>query len=81
MALAIGLDDRPHIAFTDHGRFIYDLRSESGWELEDVSTSLDDSLGLLVLLAMDGDSAPHLTWFEVTSPSSLNGEVIYAARS
>lgn len=77
-SLAIGPDDRPRIAFTDRSRVMYGIQGDSGWALQDVTTSPESTLGQLVELALDNDGKPHLTWFDVTSPAPLNGEVIYA---
>jgi hypothetical protein len=80
-SLAIGPDGAPHIAYTDRGRVAYGVRGDSGWSLQDVETNSDSALGQLVELALDGDGKPFLTWFDVTQPSPLNGQIIFASGS
>jgi hypothetical protein len=79
-SLAIGPDGAPHIAYTDRGRVTYGIKSDSGWSLQDVEINSDSSLGQLVELALDHDGNPYLTWFEVTQPAPLNGQIIFASR-
>jgi hypothetical protein len=80
-SLAIGPDGAIHIAYTDRGRVTYGVRDGSGWSLQDVEIDSESSLGQLVELAVDGDGKPFLTWFEVTEPSPLNGQIIFAGGS
>lgn len=80
-SLAIGPDGAVHIAYADRGRVAYGVLGDSGWSLQDVEVDSTASLGQLVELALDRDGKPSLTWFEVTSPSPLNGRIIFATGS
>ncbi len=77
---AIELDTAgtPHVMYGDKSQIMYAVRAEDGtWSIQEALTS-DGQFGQLVEFALGTDGRPHVTYFEVTNPSPLEGNVFYA---
>lgn len=77
---AIELDaaGTPHIMYGDKSQIMYAVRADDGtWRTQEAMTS-DGGFGQLVEFALSSDGRPHVTYFEVTNPSPLEGNVFYA---
>ncbi len=78
-SLALDPQGSPVIAYSDTtGVWLARPATDGGtWESESVVTAGSSPLGQLVSLAVDGSGASHLTYFEVTANSPLDGNVVY----
>ena len=77
---AIELDTAgtPHIMYGDKSQIMYAVRAEDGaWRSQEAMNS-DGRFGQLVEFALGTDGRPHMTYFEVTNPSPLEGTIFYA---
>lgn len=79
-AIALDADDNPHIMFTDRAVVKYASRENGAWSTSTVFESKSKKLGQLVEFALDGNSQPHVTFFELTSGSGpLFGDILYGS--
>jgi hypothetical protein len=76
-SLALDAVGVPHIAFSDRSGLRYAVRSQSGWDVQDVVTAGERPLGQLVDLALDETGTPHLAFYEVAGESPLEGLVAH----
>ncbi len=77
-AIEIASDGTPQVMYGDKERIVHATRNADGsWANTTVLESSGRALGQLVEFALDGDDRPHVTYFEVTSPSPLEGVVFY----
>ena len=64
--------------YGDKSQIMYAVRGEDAtWSTKEAVVS-DGGFGQLVEFALGSDGRPHVTYFEVTSPSPLEGNVFYA---
>ncbi len=71
----------PWVAYSDEKRIGLAVWSGSQWEIDTVVDAGGKTLGQLVVLKLDSNDEPHLTYFEVTSTRPLNGKIMYAKGS
>ncbi len=77
-AIELASDGTPQIMYGDKSKVVYATRnSDGGWTNDIVVEAGDRPLGQLVEFALDGNDQPHLTYFEVTQASPLEGIVYY----
>ena len=77
-AIEIDSAGTPHIMYGDKSQILYGTRTGDGnWTIQEALSS-DGRFGQLVEFALDGNDTPHVTYFEVTNPSPLEGIVFYA---
>ena len=77
-AIELASDGTPQIMFGDKSKVVYATRNSDGsWTNDIVVEAGDRALGQLVEFALDGNDQPHLTYFEVTQASPLEGIVYY----
>ena len=77
-ALEVDASSTPHIMYGDKAEIVYAVRDEGGgWSHQVAFSSPDARLGQLVEFDLDADGRPHVTYFEVTNPSPLEGTVMY----
>ena len=77
-ALELANDGTPQIMYGDEGKVVYATRNSDGsWTNATVVEAGDRPLGQLVEFALDGNDQPHVTYFEVTQGSPLEGIVFY----
>ncbi len=79
-AIEVDANDMPHVMFGDKSQVIYATRAGGSWSTQ-IALSAPGNLGQLVEFALDGGGRPHVTYFEVTSPSPLQGKVFYGTTS
>ena len=78
-SLALDSAGNPWIAYTDESVLKLAVRDGSSWQTHTVVEAGELELGQLVVLKLDADDRPHVTYFEVTSTSpKLDGRVQYA---
>lgn len=76
-AIEVDRDNRPHIMYGDKSQIFYATRGDDGTWTNELVLAAPGNLGQLVEFALDNDGRPHLTYFEVTNPSPLQGKVFY----
>lgn len=77
-ALELANDGTPQIMYGDEEKVVYATRNSDGsWTNATVVEAGDRPLGQLVEFALDGNDQPHVTYFEVTQGSPLEGIVFY----
>ncbi len=69
----------PHIMYGDRSGIFYAVRGGDGTWSRQEALSSDGRFGQLVEFALGSDGKPHVTYFEVTKPSPLEGTVFYAS--
>ncbi len=80
-SLALDPGGSPVIAYSDtSGVWLARISPDGSWASEQVVTAGSLPLGQLVSLAVDGSGVSHLTYFEVTGNSPLDGEVVYVTQ-
>lgn len=77
-SLALDSEGNPWIAYSDEEKIMLSVWDGSAWQSQTAVDAGDKILGQLVVLKIDSKDQPHLTYFEVTSKSPLNGRVMYA---
>lgn len=77
-AIEIASDGTPQIMYGDEEKVVYATRNGDGsWANTTVVEAGERPLGQLVEFALDGNDQPHVTYFEVTQSSPLEGIVFY----
>ncbi|MHA1567713.1 MAG: hypothetical protein ACTSX7_20565, partial [Alphaproteobacteria bacterium] len=77
-AIELAGDGTPQIMYGDKVRVVHAVRNDDGsWETSTVLEAGDRPLGQLVEFALDQADRPHVTYFEVTQASPLEGIVFY----
>ena len=77
-SIAVDSKGNPWVAYSDEKRVSIAVWDGSDWDIDTVVDAGDRTLGQLVVMKLDSDDEPHLTYFEVTSKGPLNGKVMYA---
>ena len=77
-SVAVDSQGNPWVAYNDREVLKVAAWDGSAWRASTVAEAGQRPLGQLVVLKLDGDDRPHLTYFEVTSTSPLDGIVKYA---
>ena len=77
-SLALDSEGNPWIAYSDEEKIMLAVWDGSAWQTQTAVDAEGKILGQLVVLKVDSKDQPHLTYFEVTSKSPLNGRVMYA---
>lgn len=80
-SVALGAQCVPHVAFSDVGTINYAIRTDSGWQVDQIVTAGDRALGQLVSLKVSADGIAHLAFYEVTRASPLDGLIVYLSRT
>ena len=80
-SVAVDSKGNPWVAYSDEKRLGLAVWNGSEWEIDTVVDAGGDTLGQLVVLKLDSNDEPHLTYFEVTSTRPLNGKIMYAKGS
>lgn len=76
-SLALDAGGVPHVAFSDEGTIRYAIRSDAGWDVQEIASAGERPLGQLVSLALDSTGTPHLAFYEAAG----RGLVVYLTRS
>ncbi|MEZ5038559.1 MAG: T9SS type A sorting domain-containing protein [Saprospiraceae bacterium] len=71
-----------HLSYGDRNVVKYAVLKNGTWEIETAVDETETSvrLGSQTSLALGPDGRPHITYFEVTSETPLNGKVKYATK-
>ena len=81
ISIAVGDDDRPHIAYADKEQLRYARRSGDGWAIGVVAEPHGDGavLGQLASLALATDGTPNIAYYQLpANATSSTGTVYYA---
>ena len=77
-SVALDSNRHPWIAYSDEKNLKLAIWNGREWLIESVVDAGSSVLGQLVVLKLDANDEPHLTYFEVTDKSPLAGLVKYA---
>ena len=76
-SVAVDGEGNPWVAYSDEKVVKLAVWDGSTWGIDVVAEAGDLELGQLVSLKLDSQDRPHLTYFEVTETSPLNGRIKY----
>ena len=76
-SIQIDIDGSPHVVFGDAASVYYGELGDGGWSVDEIVAAGDAPLGQLVSFAIDAAGVSHITTFEATSLSPLDGTVVY----
>ncbi len=81
-SLAVDHRGSLHVVFNDRDELKYAIRAENNWNIETIldRTNSTETLGAQASLALDHESNPHITYFEVTNLNPLRGVIKYVTR-
>ncbi len=77
-SVAVDSEGNPWVAYSDEKRLRIAVWNGSDWDIDTVVDAGDKTLGQLVVMKLDSNDEPHLTYFEVTNTRPLNGKIMYA---
>jgi len=80
-SVAVDSEGKPWVAYSDEKKLRIAVWNGSDWDIDTVVDAGDKTLGQLVVMKLDSNDEPHLTYFEVTSTRPLNGKIMYAKGS
>ena len=80
-SIAVDSEGKPWVAYSDEKKLRIAVWNGSDWDIDTVVDAGDKTLGQLVVMKLDSNDEPHLTYFEVTSTRPLNGKIMYAKGS